>query len=62
MEWEEGCMPSSIYTKKANNILESICHSSLSSAIFNVFLSTFGISDTLQLFDDYRNTFICSLF
>lgn len=48
------CMPSSIHFKKANSTLERVCNSSLSSAIFNVFLLAFGISDTLQLFDDTR--------
>lgn len=47
-------MPSSIHSKKANSTLERICHPSLSSAIFNVFLLAFGISETLQLFDDTR--------
>lgn len=56
------CMPSSIHSKKANNTLERLCHSSLSSAIFNVFLSAFGISDTLQLFDDTRTLLFVTSF
>jgi len=30
-------MPRSVHTKKASNILESVCLSSLTTAIFNIF-------------------------
>lgn len=51
-------MLSSIQTKEQNKILENVCHSSLKSVIFNVFLTTPGTSDTLRLFDDYRNIYL----
>lgn len=51
-------MSSYTQTKEQNKILENICHSFLKSVIFNIFLSTSGTSDTLQLFDAYRNTYL----
>lgn len=57
-EWEEECMPSSLQTKEQNKFLENVCHSSLKSVIFNIFLTASGTSDTLELFDDYRNMYL----